>query len=213
MHPSVLPDRAWDLVGRMEDSGLLQDWLLCGGTGLALHFGHRVSEDLDFFRPDDFGAEALVRAIADLGPVRILSRAENTIHTKVNNVKLSFIKSEGDFVFPPSGYRGLRIADPRDVAAMKLVAIGGRGSRRDFVDLYWYLQQVPGLGNVFQTLRLKDPEIDWNEYHLLRSLTWFEDAEQEPMPTMRKDIAWEDIKGYFEEVAVQGMGDLTSDGG
>ena len=67
---------------------------------------------------------------------------------------------------------------------MKVVAIGGRGSRKDFVDLYFYLRGAGGLDSMFTLLRRRFTEVDYNEYHLLKSLVFFEDAETEPMPML-----------------------------
>ena len=77
---------------------------------------------------------------------------------------------------------------------MKLVAIGGRGSRKDFVDLYFYLRGAGGLDSVFTLLRRRFTEVDYNAYHLLKSLVFFEDAEPEPMPMLTRDVSWITIK-------------------
>ena len=77
---------------------------------------------------------------------------------------------------------------------MKVIAIGGRGSRKDFVDLYFYFRTGGSLEAVFDMIRRRFVAIDFNEYHLLRSLTFFEDAETEPMPRMLRRVTWRDIK-------------------
>ena len=86
------------------------------------------------------------------------------------------------------------MADARDIAVMKIVAIGGQGSRKDFVDLYFYLHGAGGLDSLFTLLRRRFTDIDFNEYHLLKSLVYFEDAETEPMPNLIRDVSWEEIK-------------------
>ena len=77
---------------------------------------------------------------------------------------------------------------------MKLVAIGGRGSRKDFIDLYFFLQAGGSLESIFDLVRRRFENVDYNEYHLLKSLVYFEDAEAEPMPRMLREASWSAIK-------------------
>lgn len=84
--------------------------------------------------------------------------------------------------------------DPRDIAVMKLVTVGGRGSRKDFVDLYFYLRGGTTMESVFTLLRRRFVDVDYNEYHLLKSLVFFEDAEAEPMPQMIREVEWKEVK-------------------
>ncbi len=203
MHPKVLSAQAWELVADLGDRGLLKDWTLCGGTGLALQFGHRLSEDLDFFRHRPGGLDRLPEQLSKVASVEILDRAVETLHVRVGGTRLSFMGLEAPLLHRGILYRGLTVGDTRDIASLKLVAIGGRGSRKDFVDLYFYLQQTPGLDQLFEHLERRDPGIDWNRFHLLKSLTWFEDAEQEPMPKMLKKVTWEEVKRFFETTAVR----------
>lgn len=86
------------------------------------------------------------------------------------------------------------MADPRDIAVMKLIAIGGRGSRKDFVDLYFYLRGGTTLRTVLDLLRRRFANVDYNEYHLLKSVVFFDEAESEPMPHMIRQVDWQEVK-------------------
>jgi len=194
LHPKVLSKNAWEIVRRLTGSGILEGWTLAGGTGLALQFGHRYSEDLDLFRPEVFDPEALVNELAGFGKVEIQHRASGTLHTVIQGVRLSFLEAQAEFLFPGLPYRGLTVADPLDIAVMKLIAVGGRGSRKDFVDLFFLFRQGVSLESMFKMLRRRFREIDYNEYHLMKSMVYFEDAESEPMPDMIRKISWEEIK-------------------
>jgi hypothetical protein len=194
MHPRVLGTDAWQVVGSLRKAGILTDWTLAGGTGLALQIGHRVSVDLDFFRARSFEPDALVDRLRDLGSLRILGRARDTLHVAFEEVRLSFLGLRDPLLFSGTEYRGLTLADPRDIAVMKLVAIGGRGSRKDFVDLFFYLEAGAELGDVFDLARRRFSGIEYDEYHLLKSLVYFEDAETEPMPRMLREADWADVK-------------------
>ncbi|MBN1566672.1 MAG: hypothetical protein JXA73_02420 [Acidobacteria bacterium] len=81
---------------------------------------------------------------------------------------------------------------------MKINAIAGRGSRRDFVDLYFVAKEF-GLPYILDLFRKKYFEIDFNIVHTLKSLTYFKDAETEPMPKMLTDIYWADVVRFFRQ--------------
>ena len=169
-------------------------WTLAGGTGLALQLGHRLSEDLDFFRAASFRPEDLAVALTRAGKIHVQARSAGTLHVSVEGLRVSFLSAQAPLLFPGTAYRGLVLADPRDIAVMKVIAIGGRGSRKDFIDLFFYLRSGGSLESVFEMVRRRFAAIDFNEYHLLRSLTFFEDAETEPVPRMLRRVAWREVK-------------------
>jgi Nucleotidyl transferase AbiEii toxin, Type IV TA system len=199
MNPRVLPQEAWKLVHQLSGAALLEPWTLAGGTGLALQLGHRISIDLDFFIEDPFDAAALRRSLADLGSLEIQHQDEDTLHVRLSGIRLSYLRSEAPFLHPPIEYRGLRLADPRDIAAMKIIAIAGRGSRKDFVDLYAYLEAGGDFPGLVEIVRRRHANVSFNEVHLLRSLVYFEDAEEEPMPRMLHKVDWPEIRARLEE--------------
>jgi len=106
---------------------------------------------------------------------------------------------ERPILFPGTPYRELMIADPRDIAVMKLIAIGGRGSRKDFVDLYFILNAIGGLDTIFELLAVRFENLDYSDSHLRKSLVYFEDAEQEPMPHMLREVSWDDVKAAITD--------------
>jgi hypothetical protein len=96
-------------------------------------------------------------------------------------------------LFPLVEFEGSRLADERDIAAMKLDAVSSRGSKKDFIDIYFLLEKysLPELLEIFEK---KFAAIKFNRIHILKSLSYFEDAENEPMPIMLKPVSWEDVK-------------------
>ncbi len=194
MHPKVLGADGWTIVRELVRAELLAGWTLAGGTGLALQLGHRVSKDLDFFRVGTFEGEELAAALSRVRRVHVQARSADTLHATLAGLRVSFLSAQAPLLFPGTAYRGMVVADPRDIAVMKVIAIGGRGSRKDFVDLFFYLGSGGSLEAVFEMIHRRFVAIDFNEYHLLRSLTFFEDAETEPMPRMLRRVAWADVK-------------------
>lgn len=199
MHPKVLSQTAWEIVRRLSGAGLLDGWVLAGDTGLALQFGHRYSEDLDLFRPEPFEPQRMLDELAKLGSVAVQARSASTLRAVVDGVRLSFLETQADFLFPGTSYRSMVLADPSDIAVMKLVAIGGRGSRKDFVDLFFLIRNGVSLDSLVAMLRARFRGIDYNEYHLRKALVYFADAETEPMPKMIREVAWGEIKAAIVE--------------
>jgi hypothetical protein len=124
----------------------------------------------------------------------VQGRSAGTLHVTLDGLRVSFRSAEAPLLFGGAPYRGLTLADPRDIAGMKVIAIGGRGSRKDFVDLFFYLRGGGSLEGIFELIHRRFTGVDYNEYHLLRSLVFFEDAETEPMPRMIRRAAWSEIK-------------------
>jgi hypothetical protein len=195
MHPKVLGADGWRIARGLVRAGRVDGWLLAGGTGLALQLGHRISKDLDFFRAGPFAPAELAAGLAGLGRVVVQGRSAGTLHVTLDGLRVSFLAAEAPLLFKGTPYRGLTLADPRDIAVMKVIAIGGRGSRKDFVDLFFYLRGGGSLEGIFDLARRRFAGVDFNEYHLLRSLAFFEDAESEPMPRMVRRASWSEIKG------------------
>lgn len=194
MHPKVLGADGWAVVRKLASAGHLEGWILAGGTGLALQFGHRRSVDLDFFRAETLDLDVLIDALSRLGSIAVQARSAGTLHVSLDGMRLSFLEAQAPLLFAGTAYRGLVVADPRDIAIMKVVAIGGRGSRKDFVDLYFFLRSGGALDALMALLRRRFTNIDYNEYHLLKSLVFFDDAEREPMPRMLRRTSWRDVK-------------------
>ena len=200
MHDRTLPGGCNSLLAGLSeyaDRDLLRGWILAGGTGLALRLGHRVSEDLDFFRTDELDVQSLHGVFGALGAYETLQNSEHTLTVLLQGVKLSFSRVRDPFLFNPTPYRFFAVADPRDIALMKLAAISSRGSRKDFVDLHTILRDGPALQDYFTLLPRKYGKERVNAYHILKSLTYFADAEQEPMPEMLEPFNWDECRNFF----------------
>ncbi len=200
MHEKVLPVGSRGLLKRLEGAkdDRLKGWTLAGGTGLALRLGHRISEDFDFFRTDEGDCRTLHGALATIGGYETLQDASDTLTVLVGGrVKCSFFRVRDRFLFNAEPYRFFRVADLRDIALMKVADIAGRGSRKDFVDLFTLLRGGMELRDLLDLMPRKYGAAKVNAYHLLKSMTWFEDAEKEPMPRMLEPFNWRECKDFF----------------
>jgi hypothetical protein len=92
---------------------------------------------------------------------------------------------------------GIRLLDVEDIAAMKLDAITGRGDKKDFYDLY-FLVQLYDLEKLLSFHKEKYPH--QTTFHVVRSLSYFADAESQPDPAVfDKKLTWEKIKKTISE--------------
>ena len=162
-----------------------------------MRLGHRVSEALDLFRTDSMDVRDLHDVLAPYGPYETLQEADHALTVVLRRTKLSFSRVGDAFLFDPNAFSFFSIADVRDIALMKLIAVSGRGSRKDFVDLFMILQERPSLGEYFELLPRRYDPSRLNTYHILKSLTYFDDAESEPMPCMLVPFRWEECKRFF----------------
>jgi hypothetical protein len=115
----------------------------------------------------------------------------------ISGVKLSFFQVDDPFIFKAIPFRSFGVADIRDIALMKLIAISGRGGRKDFIDLYLILRRGILLQGLFDLLPKKYGKGRANSYHILKSLCYFDDAELEPMPKMLVPFDWKECKNFF----------------
>lgn len=175
-------------------------WYLAGGTALALQVGHRQSVDLDFFtEKSSFRETHVERTLFATGKWKTNLREEGTLYGTLMNAKMSFIAYP---FFKPSRKRKavghMRILIPEDIASMKIIAISQRGRKRDFVDLYWYCKNRESLFDIIVRAINQYPGQEKNMQHILKSLVYFKDAENDPMPKIFFDANWKNIKGYFQ---------------
>lgn len=138
--------------------------------------------------------------IDHLGKIRVVNQTPKILNLFIDDIKVDFVSYRYNFIESPLNIDNLNLASIQDIAAMKLSAITGRGSRKNFIDLYFILQQFT-LPQIFDFYNSKFP--DGTDFLVFKSLTYFDDAEIEPMPKMIKQVNWEDIKNkIIKEVKI-----------
>jgi hypothetical protein len=173
---------------------------LAGGTALAIQLGHRRSIDLDWFKKGSFSAPGIKSILSGLGKTEVISEDKETLNCLLDGVKISFFQYNYKQLFPLIEFNGFKMADERDIAAMKLSAISSRGGKKDFIDLYFLLKKY-SLKEIIGFFENKYNGIKYNNLHLLKSLTYFEDADNEPMPIMIMPVDWDDVKRFVANEA------------
>jgi hypothetical protein len=203
IHREALPEDSGRIIGTLGGFPPIRQFYLGGGTALALQIGHRISGDFDFFSPDDFSESALAERLSALGTFQLEQKAERTLVGILDGVKLSFLGYRYPLLKPLTEVSGVGMAAVADVVCMKLDAIASRGTKRDFIDVYFVAKEVFPLPAIMDLFRKKYVSVNYNLIHVRKSLTYFEDAEDEPMPRMLKLVDWNEVKRFFEREATR----------
>ena len=195
---------AFHLLGRLE---LIKRFYLAGGTGLALHFGHRFSVDLDFFSADvdSVGPDerSTLRSLLDDPTLDIIYDKDSTFVVTWRGVGVGFFRLNlYPLVEPTLLLENAPIASVEEIGAMKLAAIIDRGTRKDMVDLYYIIQQV-SLDSLFQVAAIKYAKVRTFAVSATRALAYFDDAESLPMPQMLDKTPWPKMKKFLETEAIE----------
>ncbi len=187
-------------MGSLKSVPFAPSFYLAGGTGLALYLGHRRSIDLDFFSTESVDEDALLRDLHELPRLSVIAKDRHTLELHLCNTRVSFMTYPYPLLFPLKSFLEIEVADPRDIACMKMSAIAGRGSKRDFIDLY-AVSRDHRLADLLDLFQQKYKKVQYNIVHVLKSLTFFDDADKEPPPDLLIDISWDEVKRFFASEA------------
>jgi hypothetical protein len=200
MFETVLSPAAIMTFKVLSRQGFMRSFYLAGGTGCALHIGHRRSEDFDFFSPVEFEIFHLHNAFRNLGRFVADYTDAGTLVGRLDGTKISLFHYHYPLLEETAGCLGGRVAALVDIGCMKIDAISSRGTKRDFVDLF-FIHKTLGhdLKTFFGHFERKYGPDGFNRHHVLKSLVYFEDADKEPDPEMLADFSWAAAKRFFVE--------------
>ena len=187
------------LLLKLQDTKLLNGFCLAGGTSLAMQIEHRKSIDLDLFTMTDFDANKLLEFLEENFEFRMDYSDQNTLKGSINNVKIDFISHKYPLVKKPVNLLKAKILSIADIAAMKLNAIAGNGTRsKDFIDIYFILKHftVKEILN-FYNIKYKTR----NSLHVIKSLNYFDDINIQDWPDMilEKNLTLAKVKETIEK--------------
>jgi len=189
--------------------GISKDFYLAGGTALLIRYGHRFSEDFDFFSfPQmSFDSFSLVRQIDKLSSVKWIYQSKDTLIFLTQGIKFSFFEYRYPLLEEPEKDKelGIFIARDKDIACMKAIAIAQRGSKKDFYDLWFLMKKYKwDLKELEKLIKRKYTNIEFSI--IVKSLVYFEDAREE----VYEDIEpyWEEVEKFFKRKVKEYLGDL-----
>ncbi|EPH14979.1 MAG: nucleotidyl transferase AbiEii/AbiGii toxin family protein [Bacteroides stercoris] len=183
-----------ELLKKLQRLPVLEQTRLVGGTALALQLGHRKSIDLDFFGTVDCEAEYLRESIAGIASLTILKESPHIHIYIVDGIKVDIVNYKYPWLDDVVLEQGLRLASVSDIAAMKITAIIGRGTKKDFIDIAFLLHHF-SLEEIlhFYAAKYNDSSV----FMAMKSLAYFDDAETDPMPDMFVNQSWQQVKAYI----------------
>ncbi|MBK9338896.1 MAG: nucleotidyl transferase AbiEii/AbiGii toxin family protein [Lewinellaceae bacterium] len=184
-----------DLLKRIMLVPELEGFNLAGGTSLALQIGHRVSVDLDLFGSLPFEKDEILDLADGLGTVRLMHATKNILVLDINGVKVDFVNYKYPLLREVHQESDIRLVSLPDIGAMKLAAITGRGRKRDFTDLFFLMKQFT-LSELLAFYNQKYP--DGSEFLVARSLTYFDDADQDEDLNLLQNADWRTVKKTIE---------------
>ena len=193
----VITRKAEQILELLGNLDRLNDFYLAGGTALALQIGHRISDDFDFFSIKSFDSDMLFNFLLKNFKENIKKTKSDhgMLYIKIKNISASFI----EFKYPilqkkMQVFKGIRIAGIKDIGAMKISAITGRGAKRDFIDLYFLFKLGYTLKELINFYYQKFNSNTENNTLLYKSLLYFNDADEQETPVIFESVAWETIK-------------------
>lgn len=189
--------RTLALLKQLQQMPLLQNSRLVGGTALALQLGHRNSIDLDFFGEFQNSYIDFLNTFNNEGlTVNSLQNTKSIHIFEIEGVKVDIVNYPYKWLEDPIEDDGIKLSGLKDIASMKLAAITNRGTKKDFIDMYFLLQHF-SLNEMVEYYKTK---YDTNSiYNVIRSLVYFADAENDPMPKMYIPVIWDEVKSVIKE--------------
>jgi len=163
---------ALELLERIMNDNAFKDFALVGGTALSLLLGHRISIDLDLFSKNPFSQDQLADHLRINYKFELDFIALNTLKGEINGIKLDILSHQYKWIDGFSVTEHLRLAGLKDLAAMKLNAVSGNGTRlKDFIDIAF----LSGRMSFTQMLEAYEIKYESNPVIPLKAITYFDD--------------------------------------
>ncbi len=199
MYYDILDKKRLDILPLLKS--FKNDFYLAGGTALALYFGHRDSIDFDFFSKKDIDTAKLFEEMRDIfkgKKIIKIQEEKNTLTVLIDeDIKISFFTYKYNLLKEKRNEDNFLLASIEDIACMKLSAVLSRASNKDYIDLYYILQELD-LAKILELFKEKFEDTDINL--VLKSLVYFDDIEIEPIIFKHgKDIDFEEVKAFLIE--------------
>ena len=196
-HKETIEPSTLELLKSLQSISILKDFHLAGGTALAMQIGHRKSIDLDLFTQHDFDSNTLLEYLEDSFQFALNFSSTHTLKGSIANVNVDFITHKYPFVKSPIVKDGVTFYSIEDIAAMKLNAITGNGTRsKDFIDIYFILKQY-SIEDILSFYKTK--YASRNQLQVLKSLIYFDDISIHDFPKMliEKKLSLDKVKNVI----------------
>ena len=177
----------------------LKKFSLVGGTALSLQYGHRTSVDLDLFCTEGYEYYTLVESLKKEFGENFKHEAKESnfgIFCFINSIKTDIINYNHQLIDNLFESDDIRMYSSKDIAAMKIQAILGRGRKKDFWDLAELLKNY-SLEQLIDFYSKKYPSQQLL-ISIPQAITYFDDAEESENPISLKGQTWEGVKKIIQ---------------
>ncbi len=198
MHPEALTETGTRLFPELK---AFKDFYLVGGTALSLQIGHRVSVDFDMFSDEELPRTLLAKVKRVFSGAVIAPSINNPeqLNITIDGVRATFFWYRYPPVLPLVEHAGVKMAGVKEIAAMKALAIGMRGTYRDYIDMYFLLfeKQV----RLEEVCKIADSKygVEFNQRLFLEQLLYMEDVPEVEVDFLRDEVDKSTIQQFLEE--------------
>jgi hypothetical protein len=203
MHKEILSKNQLELLPILNYFS--KEFVLVGGTAIALYLGHRESIDFDLFTKNRIKRISIKKYLSAQGykDYKLLKEEEDQIHFIINGVKITFFEFPFEINKLINFENIIKIPTLLSLAAMKAFALGGRGKWKDYVDLYFLLKYHFNLSEI-----IKEAEemfgASFNDKLFREQLAYFEDIDYEEEVIFRTEkVEKEEIKNFLISIALE----------
>ncbi|MDD3711435.1 MAG: nucleotidyl transferase AbiEii/AbiGii toxin family protein [Patescibacteria group bacterium] len=202
MHQEVLNKKQLNFLPFL--SNFSKEFFLVGGTAIALYLGHRKSIDFDLFSLEEINSLKIQKKITKTKKIQavfINSKDEYTI--LVDDIKLTFLYYPFKFDSKENIDNIISLPDLETLAALKAYALGRRSKWKDYVDLYFILNNGISLAKIIKKANSIFKE-SFNEKIFRTQLAYFSDIDYSEkvdyIDTFKVDD--KEIKDYLSQVSL-----------
>jgi Nucleotidyl transferase AbiEii toxin, Type IV TA system len=178
----------------------LSSFYLVGGTALSLMYGHRISVDLDLFSGDNFDNQHIAETLSrHFGNEFAYEGGYSRfgLFSYIRAVKVDMVYYKHERIAEPYMNDGVRMYAVKDIIAMKIQAILGRGKKKDFWDIAELLNHFT-INDMIECHKTKFPSQQLL-ISIPQALSYFTDADESEDPVSLKGQSWEWVKKIIRE--------------
>lgn len=189
------------LIISLQQCEELKEFRLVGGTALSLQIGHRKSIDIDLFSDQPFDSVLIREMLMKKWNPEKIQILKNCVFVYINGIKVDILSHQYPWQNPVLNKEGIRMADLKEIGAMKLHAMWQKGSRmKDFVDIYFLLEHH-SLNNLASVYVNKYPDV--NEQMAKTAVSYFDDIDKNyAVDYLNKEIPWKNIEKRLKEAVL-----------
>lgn len=200
---NFLTARTQLVFNSLSEHKIISEFTFVGGSAIAYHLQHRLSEDLDFFTWHKFLPENITHLIKDISKnhkVEIINSTSEYLDVFIDGIKVTFFANDWDVL---KEYRNciknnIYAADLKLLCAMKVNTLSMRAKFRDYYDLYVINKERFTLKDIYNHATFYLPGITKKVFGM--QLTYIDDIEDENIQHLnpKYKLTLKDIQKHFE---------------